>query len=240
MKEYGYCRISTKKQNIERQVRNIQNKYPQAYIIREVYTGTTGRRPEFEKLLHRIEKEREVRIIFDSVSRMSRDAEEGFSLYQQLFHNGVELVFLKEPQINTETYRNAAEQSIAEVPKTGDCVTDEFFDSIKNAMQRYTMRLAQRQIRIAFEQAQKEVEDLRQRTREGIETARISGKQIGQEKGRKLTTKKSILAKEIIRKHSRDFSGTLTDKECQKLCGCSRNSYYKYKREARKELSGAS
>lgn len=235
MKEYGYCRISTRKQNIERQVRNILEKYPKAYIIRETYTGTTGKRPEFDKLLRRIKNEEQVRIIFDSVSRMSRDAEEGFTLYQQLFHDGIELVFLKETQINTETYRNAAERSISEIPKTGDHAADEFFCSIKNAMQRYTMRLAERQIRLAFEQSQKEVEDLRQRTKEGLETARLSGKQIGRTKGEKLVTRKSVRAKEMIQKHSRDFNGALSDEECRKLCGCSRNSYYKYKRDIKKK-----
>ena len=79
--------------------------------------------------------------------------------------------------------------------------------------------------------AQKEVEDLHQRTREGIETARLNGKQIGRKKDAKITTKKSIAAKEIIRKHSRDFSGTLSDIEVMQLTGLSRNTYYKYKRE---------
>ena len=43
---YGYCRISTPQQNIERQVRNIAAAYPAAHIVREVYTGTAcqGRR----------------------------------------------------------------------------------------------------------------------------------------------------------------------------------------------------
>ena len=34
-----------------------------------------------------------------------------------------------------------------------------------------------------------------------------------------------------IKKHSKDFGGTLDDPDVMKLCGCSRNSYYKYKRE---------
>ena len=37
---YGYCRISTHKQNIERQERNIKGEYPEAIIIKEEYTGT--------------------------------------------------------------------------------------------------------------------------------------------------------------------------------------------------------
>ena len=49
---YGYCRISTQSQNIERQVRNILAAYPNAEIIREVYTGTTFQgRDKLEKLL---------------------------------------------------------------------------------------------------------------------------------------------------------------------------------------------
>ena len=46
-----------------------------------------------------------------------------------------------------------------------------------------------------FEQSEKEVQDLHRRTAEGIETARLRGKQIGQKQGTKLTTKKSIEAK---------------------------------------------
>ena len=46
-----------------------------------------------------------------------------------------------------------------------------------------------------------------------------------------LTTKKSIDCKAIIQKHSKDFGGTLNDPDVIKLCGCSRNSYYKYKHE---------
>ena len=37
---YGYTRISTKQQSIERQIRNIKDLYPNAVIIEEVYTGT--------------------------------------------------------------------------------------------------------------------------------------------------------------------------------------------------------
>ena len=95
------------------------------------------------------------------------------------------------------------------------------------------LTLAKEQIKIAFEQAEKEVEDLHQRVREGIITARLNGKTVGIEKGRKLITKKSIAAKEIIRKFSKDFEGTLNDVEVIKLTGLARNTYYKYKRELR-------
>ena len=66
----------------------------------------------------------------------------------------------------------------------------------------------------------------------------MNGKQIGLEKGTKLTTKKSIAAKETIKKHSKDFNGTLADEDVIKLAGISRNSFYKYKREIREEIAG--
>lgn len=72
---------------------------------------------------------------------------------------------------------------------------------------------------------------MQQRTKESIETARLNGKQIGQSKGIKLTTRKSIVAKEEIIKYSKDFQGTLKDVEVMKLIGLARNTYYKYKRE---------
>ena len=99
---YAYCRTSTPKQSMERQVRNILKLYPHAAVYQEVYTGTKvdGRR-KWEQLLHTVQPGDT--IVFDSVSRMSRNADEGFAAYQQLYENGVDLVFLKEPHINTQT-----------------------------------------------------------------------------------------------------------------------------------------
>lgn len=229
MKQYGYCRISTGKQNIERQIRNIQSVFPGAVIVKEVYTGTKfqGRR-ELEKLLGKVQLGDTV--IFDSVSRMSRNAEEGFQLYEKLFYRGISLVFLKEPHINTDTYKKAMADQIA---LTGDKV-----DFILEGINKYLMELAKEQIRIAFEQAEKEVADLHQRTKEGIETARLNGRQIGQLPGATYETKKARTAKEVILKHNKAFGGSLTDAETIKQAGISRKSFYKYKRELREQEVG--
>ena len=223
---FGYCRISTDRQNIERQIRNIQKAYPDAIIKQEVYTGTkTDGRKVFEQLLKLVRSGDT--IVFDSVSRMSRNAENGFQVYQELYDKGVELVFLKEPHINTETYKKALSNNIA--------MTGTKTDIILKAINEYLMELAKEQIIIAFEQSEKEVSDLHQRTREGMETARLRGKQIGRRRGAKIITKKSISAKEGILKYSKDFEGSLTDLDCIKLLGLSRNTYYKYKRELKNE-----
>ena len=232
MQIYGYCRISTPRQNIERQVRNIAAAYPQAHIVREVYTGTACQgRKELDKLLHTVQPG-DI-IVFDSVSRMSRSADEGCALYEELYNRGVNLCFLKEPHINTDTYKQALRRQVDTTPKTGSAATDRFVSGIMDALNRYTADLAAEQIRLAFAQAQKEVDDLHQRTREGIMTARLNGKQIGQTPGRRLHIKKADTAKALIQKHSRDFGGTLSDADCIKLIGIARNTYYKYKRELR-------
>lgn len=218
---YGYCRISTKKQSIERQIRNIKGAYPDAVIVQEEYTGTSNNRPEWNKLYRKLKPQNTV--VFDSVSRMSRNADEGIALYMELYDRGVTLNFLKEPHINTDTYKSALSNA---VQLTGDDV-----DDILIGVNSYLKKLASKQIKIAFEQAEKEVADLHQRTKEGIETARLNGKQIGMPKGATYETKKSKNVKPLIIKYSRDFDGTLTDKECMKLIGVANNSYYKYKRE---------
>jgi len=225
MKIYDYARISTLKQSIERQIRNIKEQFPDAIIISEKYTGTKMSRPEWNKMYSKLTAGDTV--VFDSVSRMSRDAEEGFTVYEELYHRGVNLVFLKEPHINTEVYKKALTGQIELTGHTVDCILE--------GVNRYLLILAKEQIRLAFDQAEKEVEDLHQRTREGIETARLNGKQIGQVTGVKLITKKSIKAKEEIKKYSKDFTGTLDDAEVMKLTGLSRNTYYKYKRELKAE-----
>ena len=221
---YGYCRISTAKQNIDRQERNILRAYPDAKIIREVYTGTTTDRPEFDRLLKRIRPGDT--IIFDSVSRMSRNAEEGYELYEKLYNQDINLIFLKEPTINTDTYRQALRTA---VPMTGTAV-----DKILSGVNEFLKELEKNQIRVAFDQAQKEIDDLHQRTREGIETARRNGKQIGRPLGATVTVKKAAKIKDQIRKYSKDFEGTLKDTEVMKLIGnVSRVTYYKYKKELR-------
>ena len=177
MRVYGYCRVSTMKQSIERQIRNVKEQYPDAVIVTDEYTGTKLDRPGWTKLYRQIKPGDT--IVFDQVSRMSRDADEGFRVYEDLYNQGVNLIFLKEPHINTETYKKAMETG---VPMTGTNV-----DFILEGVNKYLLSLAKEQIRLA------------------------------------------------IRKHSKDFEGTLSDPDVMKLIGCARGSYYKYKREMKNE-----
>ena len=233
---YGVARISTGRQNIERQIRNILEQYPTAKIIKETYTGTKleGRK-DFENLLKRLQDGDTW--VFDSVSRMSRNADEGCKLYEDLYNKNINLIFLKEPLVNTDIFKQELQKQMQFDVELEDKEMEELMNTVITALNKYAVAVAKKQIRKAFEQSEKEVKDLHQRTSEGIETARLAGKQIGQRKGAKLITKKSQQAKAVILKHSKDFDGNLSDDECIKLAGVSRNSYYKYKCEIKTELS---
>ena len=226
MCEYGYVRVSTLKQKVERQIANIKKEYPNAVIIDESYTGTSMDRPKWNKLVKALKPGDTV--IFDEVSRMARTAQEGFETYLELYNKGINLVVLKERHIDTEVYRQTLNNHIA--------LTGTDVDCILQGVNEYLMILAKKQIEIAFNSAEQEVDYLHMRVKEGIVRAKAEGKQIGRAEGKTVETKKAKEAKKEILKHSKDFHGSLNDIDCMKLTGLSRNTYYKYKRQLKENM----
>lgn len=221
---YGYVRISTKKQVITRQIANILKIYPEAKIYQEIFTGVTSNRPEWNKL-KKIVKKGDT-IIFDSVSRMSRNATEGIEEYFNFFEKGIELIFLKEQYINTELYKE--QLKLNENLSVED---KDLNDTIIKGIREYLIKLAEKQIIIAFNQSEKEVQDLRERTKEALRERKKQGIVLGMKKGTTFETKKSKEMKVQIKKLSRHFNGNLKDSEVISLLKLSRGTYYKYKKE---------
>ena len=203
--------------------------FSNATIIREFFTGTTQNRPQWEKFIPQVKKEDT--IVFDSVSRMSRNADEGFKDYKMLYESGVNLIFLNEPLINTSVFDSTKNNLLNINIETGNTAVDDFFKGNVQLINNFMMALAEQQIKAAFEQSEKEVTDLHSRISQGMREAKKNGVKIGLPQGTTLTTKKALECMAIIKKHSKDFGGSLEDPDVIKLCGCSRNSYYKYKRE---------
>ncbi len=230
---YGYARVSTTHQRIARQITNILAVYPNATIIREFYTGTTQNRPHWEKFITQVIKGDT--IVFDSVSRMARNSEEGFRDYKTLYESGINLVFLNEPLINSSVLDATKSKLLNVKIETGNVAVDSFFKGNIELINNFILAIAEEQIKAAFDQAEKEVTDLHSRISQGIREAKKNGTQIGLTKGTTLVTNKSIECKEIIKKHALDFGGTLNDTEVMTLCKISRNSYYKYKRELKSQ-----
>ena len=228
---YGYIRISTPKQNIDRQITNLRKNYP---TITKIYidkcTGRNMARPEWNKLM-KIIKEGDC-IVFDEVSRMSRNAKEGFITYKELFEKGITLVFLKEPHINTESYKKAMKGALnISSINSGDSATDGLVKDILAAVNKFMYIKLEQDIYDAFAEAQREVDYLSQRTKEGMREAKDKGHIAGRRKGDIVVTKKSISSKKSILKYSRDFYGSLNDRDVLKIVGISKTSYYKYKKE---------
>ena len=228
---YAYCRVSTQHQKLARQITNITAIYPTATIIKEFYTGTKQDRPNWNKLISPIKTADT--IVFDSVSRMSRNADEGFKDYKMLYESGVNLIFLNEPLINTSVFDSTRNNLLSIDITTGNAAVDTFFKGNIELINNFMMALAEEQIKAAFDQSEKEVTDLHSRISQGMREAKKNGVKIGLPQGTTLITKKALECMTIIKKHSKDFGGSLEDPDVIKLCGCSRNSYYKYKKEAK-------
>ena len=86
-----------------------------------------------------------------------------------MFNKGINLVYIKEPHINTDVYRTKLNHQIEKIKTdTGSKATDKLIDAIFTALWDYTIDLAREQIEIAFKQSQAEVEYLHKRTSEGV------------------------------------------------------------------------
>lgn len=229
----GYARVSTDKQKIERQLKNLTKYDPSIFIFQETYSSRTLERPQLQKMLNYVDlelsKNKEITIVFDSVSRMSRDAEEGAKLYFELEKKSVNLVFLNEPHINTETYKKVLNLAI---PDTNSEMVNAILEGIRKGLK----IKAKEDIRLAFEQAEKELLDIRKRTSQGIAVAKINGKQIGRIKGKTYKTKRGDKLKANLQKHHRAFEGTMTDEEFISTFKCGKSTFYKYKGDLREEL----
>lgn len=88
---YGYTRVSTKGQldnnSLEQQENEILNKYNNADIIKESYTGTTTDRPELNKLI--IKLTRGDLLVVTKLDRLARNTVEGIEIIEGLFDKGV-------------------------------------------------------------------------------------------------------------------------------------------------------
>ena len=146
---YAYCLVSTPHQRLERQITNITELYPKAIIFREFYTGTKQDRPNWNKLISQIKKEDT--IVFDSVSRMSRNAAEGFKDYKMLYESGVNLIFLNEPLINTSVFDSTKNNLLNINIETGNAAVDDFFKGNIELINNFIMALTEEQIKEAFE-----------------------------------------------------------------------------------------
>lgn len=85
---YGYCRVSTKGQakdgnSLEAQEKDILERYADAQIYSEAYTGTTTNRPVFSSIIENL-KENDM-LVVAKLDRLARNTVEGIQIVQQIF-----------------------------------------------------------------------------------------------------------------------------------------------------------
>lgn len=227
--KYGYARVSTTKQDYKMQEDAIR---AAGVLDQHIYTdkksGKDMEREGWKRLMAAVRPGDS--ITFYAVSRMSRNADEGTAAYMALVDKGVSLFFIHDQHLNSDLFLQARERKIGAI-KTGNQTADTFVNAIVEAVNGFMVDLATDQIRLAFAEAETERLNICQRIKDGM-AASGAGEKISETKtGKTLITRKSLEAKELIKKHSRSFGGSLTDPEVMKLAGISRNSYYKYKKE---------
>ena len=227
-KIYGYVRVSTVNQKTQRQIDNIKSYNSDAIIREEKQSGKDiENRTVFKKLLSDVRSGDT--IIFDEVSRMSRNAAEGYELYMNLMEHGINLIFLKEHHIDTDEYKRRTENHIQKIESQNDNIS-KLIKGILDLVAEFEIENLKDNIRLAFEQAEHERLFLIKRVTEGKDKSeKHQGRPIGSTNQK---TDKADHIKKIIREQSKDFEGKFSDaKIMREYLHIARNTYYKYKRE---------
>lgn len=159
MEKYAYVRVSSIKQNEQRQIENMtQLGIKHKNIFVDKMTGKYINRPQYQKLKTIVQSGDT--IIFDSITRMSRNYDDIKHEYEDFRNNHINVQFIKEPFLN--------------INSTNTNVT----------MQKMMVDLL---ITVASGFAQIEREEILERQREGIAIAKREGKYKGREKKYTLT-----------------------------------------------------
>lgn len=217
---YGYVKTDRPTQSTGKQLKDILVHNDGVKIVEE---SPDGGHKELARLLKKLRNGDT--LITASVTKLAPRYEEAAIIYQKLCSRVINIQFLKEPYLNTEIFTSAITRLNS---KTNPLTRDEVVKATEIAR-----LIAEEQIRTAYEESEKNHTDLSERTRQGMLLARLGGKQIGSEKGSRYTTKKSVEIKKTIELYSQDFRGSMPDTALIRLCGCSRGSFYKYKKELR-------
>lgn len=150
---FGYVRVSTKEQNEARQLDDMQALGIKGrYLYIDKASGKDTNRPQYQALKANVRAGDTV--VFESITRLSRNMTDVKKEYEWFVENGVLLRFINEPMLDTKTDKQGV---------------------IERAMTDIILTLL-----AAF--AEKEREEIKRRQREGIESAKKRGKHLGRPK----------------------------------------------------------
>lgn len=153
VKTFGYVRVSSKEQNEQRQLDAMTALgIAESDIYVDKLSGKDTNRPQYQALKSIVRKGDTV--VFESITRLSRNMDDVKNEYKWYVDNGVLLRFIAEPMLDTKVdEQGVIERAMAEIILT---------------------------LLAAF--AEKEREEIKRRQREGIESAKRKGKAFGRPK----------------------------------------------------------
>lgn len=166
---YGYARVSTRDQNVGRQLDALRA-FPleDQRIYVDYYTGATFERPRYRRLVRRL-REGDL-VVVTSIDRLGRNYEEIIEQWRRLTRERlVDIVVLDMPLLDTR----------ARISGEGD-VTRTFISDLVLQLLSYV--------------AQVERENIRRRQAEGIAAARARGARFG-----RLRKERPVGAEEVLR-----------------------------------------
>lgn len=152
---YGYARVSSQEQNLDRQLEQLKQYVEPEFILTDKLSGKNLERPSYQALKGALGLRTRDTLVITSLDRLSRNKEDIKQELQWFKDNGIRLKILDLPT------------SLIEVPKGQEWIVD----MINNIL-----------IEVLSSMAEQERLTIRKRQREGIEAARKKGKHLGRPK----------------------------------------------------------
>lgn len=155
MSEYGYARVSSTDQNLERQIQELRNYVPEENIVTDKKSGKDLERPGYQALKGALGLRRGDVLYIKSLDRLSRSKADIKKELQWFKENGIRLMILDLPS------------SMIQVPEGQEWI----IEMINNIL-----------IEVLSSMAEQERLTIRKRQKEGIDAAKKQGKHLGRPK----------------------------------------------------------
>lgn len=149
---FGYARVSSTDQNLDRQIERLKKYVPMDYILTDKESGKDINRPAYQALKGALGLRKGDILYIVSLDRLSRNKEHIKQELQWFQNHGIRLKILDLPT------------SLIEVPEGQEWI----LDMVNNIL-----------IEVLASMAEQERLTIRKRQREGIEVARKKGKHLG-------------------------------------------------------------
>ena len=187
----GYARVSSREQNFDRQLLELKKYVPEENIVVDKQSGKDLDRPGYQALKGALGLRSGDTLYIKSLDRLSRNKADIKSELEWFQRNGIRLMILDLPT------------SMIQVPAGQEWI----IEMINNIL-----------IEVLSSIAQQERETIRARQREGIDAAKLAGKNLGRPKVQVPDNFVEVIA---------DWhEGKITAREAMRLTGLKRSSFY--------------